>query len=415
MLQAKLRSKAAWVIVIVGILAFILVLLFMAPYDALDIYDNIFHGRIVGIYGSNPFQQLISNFPNDPFFSYTRWKNVPSAYGPMWEMLAGLTARLAGNGIIANVLAFKLLPGVFQLASVAVIALFLRRTAPDQTLSGVLLAGWNPVVLYETWGNGHNDMAMVFWIILAVFLISRKRYTLATLSLVAGALIKYVPVLLIPSALLVGYYGLNKLGTRLWFLMKTLLGSVLMTVAAYFVFWNGVASLSINRRMQMFSTSIPSVIVNVLYQRFDFIESSAHRQPQCLGAPGHLHGLRIDSFQKSGTRTNFFPNSIQHPCVLFDGHLPLVPAMVWNLADRLGCSASQPLAKPGFTIWILGFEQTVYIWPSDGPAHGASSKKNRAVVGTYIDRCCFRCALDLCSGECSYIIENESNQLCRMK
>ncbi len=345
------RSKAAWVIVIVGILAFILVLLCMAPYDALDIYDNIFHGRIVGIYGSNPFQQLISNFPNDPFFSYTRWKNVPSAYGPAWELLAGLTARLAGNGIIANVLAFKLLPGVFQLASVAVIALFLRRTAPDQTLSGVLLAGWNPVVLYETWGNGHNDMAMVFWIILAVFLISRKRYTLATLSLVAGALIKYVPVLLIPSALLVGYYGLNKLGTRLWFLMKTLLGSVLMTVAAYFVFWNGVASLSINRRMQMFSTSIPSVIVNVLYQRFDFIESARIVSLSALGLLVIFMVYELIRFRNQGpgrdfskTAFNILAFYLMVTCLWFQqwygiwliGLAPLLPSRWRSLALLFG-------------------------------------------------------------------------------
>src|SRR5271157_3736189 len=302
---SQTKSKAAWIIVIAGILAFILVLLFMAPYDALDIYDNIFHGRIIGIYGGNPFQQLIANFPKDPFFNYPRWKNAPSAYGPVWEMLDGLTARLAGNDIIANVLAFKLLPGIFHIASVAVIVLFLRRTAPKQALSGMLLAGWNPVVLYEIWGNGHNDIAMVFWIILAVFLISRKRYTLATLSLVMGALIKFIPVLLIPSALLVGYYSLDKLGTRLWFLLKTLLGSVLMTATAYLVFWNGVASLSINRRMEMFSTSIPSVIVNVLYQRLDFIESARIVSMSALGLLVIFMVYELIRFRNQGPGRNF--------------------------------------------------------------------------------------------------------------
>src|SRR5512146_1208640 len=41
------NSRTAWIIVLAGTVMFIAVLLFMAPFDALDIYDNIFHGRIV--------------------------------------------------------------------------------------------------------------------------------------------------------------------------------------------------------------------------------------------------------------------------------------------------------------------------------------------------------------------------------
>jgi glycosyl transferase family 87 len=268
------RNKAAWIIVIAGTLAFILVLLFMAPFDALDIYDNIFHGRIMGIYGGNPFRQLIADFPKDPFFKYPRWKTSPSAYGPVWEMLAGLMARLAGNGILGNVLAFKLLPGIFHLASVAAIVVFLRRTAPDHALSGALLLGWNPVVLYETWGNGHNDIAMVFWVLLAAVWISRKRYTLATLSLITGALVKFIPILLIPAALLAGCRNLEKPRSRLRFLSKTLLAAISMIVVAYFPFWNGFASFSVSRRMQMFTTSIPAMIYRFLKPTIGLTESA---------------------------------------------------------------------------------------------------------------------------------------------
>jgi hypothetical protein len=278
-------SRAAWIIVIAGTLAFIGVLLFMAPFDALDIYDNIFHGRIVGIYGGNPFRQLIADFPKDPFYKYPRWKTSPSAYGPLWEMLAGLTARLAGDGVIANILAFKALPGIFHLASMAVVILYLRRTAPEHIFAGALLLGWNPVVLYETWGNGHNDITMIFWILLAAMWISRERYTLATLSLVAGTLVKFIPVLLIPIVLLAGYRSLEKWLPRLKFLLKTSLASLLMVAVVYFPFWNGFASFSIGRRMKMFTTSIPAVIYQLLRPRLGFSESA---RLVSLGALGLL-------------------------------------------------------------------------------------------------------------------------------
>ncbi len=279
-------SRAAWTIVIGGTLAFIIVFLFMAPFDALDIYDNIFHGRIAGIYGANPYRDLIAKFPRDPFFQYPAWKTSPSAYGPLWEILAGGTARLAGNGILANVLAFKILPGIFHLASIAIVVLYLRRNAPEQTLAGALLLGWNPIVLYEAWGNGHNDIAMIAWVLLAALWIKQKRYTLGTLSLLIGALIKFIPILLIPTAMLIGYRGLEKLGSRLRFILGTSISALGITVAAYLPFWDGLASLSIGRRMQMFTTSIPAVIYRFLKPDLGLSEAARLVSLAALGLLG---------------------------------------------------------------------------------------------------------------------------------
>jgi alpha-1,6-mannosyltransferase len=152
----------------------------------------------LGVYGGNPFLPATSQFATDPFYEYIAWKGWPSAYGPGWETMAALVARLAGNGVVANVLAFKMLPGAFLCARLGLVALTLREKAPQHALASTLLLAWNPIVLFEIWGNGHNDMAMVFWMLVAALALSRRRYTLATLALVAGALVKFIPVLLIP-------------------------------------------------------------------------------------------------------------------------------------------------------------------------------------------------------------------------
>src|SRR6266498_86439 len=278
-------SKTAWMIVIVGSVAFIVLFLFMAPLDARDIYDNIFHGRILGIYGANPFRDVISSFPHDPFFKYPWWKHSPSAYGPLWEALAGITARLAGDGIIANILAFKILPGIFHLTSIAVVVSFLRRTQPQHALAGALLLGWNPVVLYETWGNGHNDITMMFWVLLAALFISQKRYSLGILSLVAGTLIKFIPILLIPTATLIGFHSLENSKSRFWFIVKTSLAGLVLILIAYLPFWSGMATFSIGRRMQMFTTSIPALMYTLLKPAIGWSEA-AHLVS--LGALGLL-------------------------------------------------------------------------------------------------------------------------------
>ena len=273
-ISLRLEASRAWMVVLAGMLGFILVFLFVAPFDAADIYDNIMHGRILGVYGKNPFQQVIAAFPDDPFYEYAAWRRARSAYGPLWESLAGLTAWLAGDGIVANVLAFKLLPGLFHLASVALVVLYLKREAPDKALSGALLLGWNPMLLYETWGNGHNDIVMAFWFLLAAWWILRQRYTLAAISLLAGALIKFLPILLIPALLLIAWRSLGSLGARLGFLIRTGLAGVAITAAAYYPFWNGLDSLSVERRMNMFTTSIPSVFYRLLKPTFGMDDSA---------------------------------------------------------------------------------------------------------------------------------------------
>jgi len=268
------NKKITWVIVITGMSLFILVFLFVAPFDAADIYDNIMHGRILGIHHANPFQQVIADYPDDPFYEYAAWKMSPSAYGPFWELLAGLTAWLAGNGIIANVIAFKILPGLFHLAGIALMVLIMKHEAPEKMLSGVVLLGWNPLVLYETWGNGHNDVAMAFWFILAAWWIICQRYSLAALSLLAGALMKFLPILLVPALLWIAWRNLETFSARLSYLFRTGLLGITITFLAYYPFWNGFASLSVGRRMNMFATSVPAAIYHNIKDTLGIDESA---------------------------------------------------------------------------------------------------------------------------------------------
>lgn len=259
-----IRGKIGWVTVITGALVFPIILLFLAPYDANDIYDNISHGRILGVYNANPFQRVSADYPLDPFTPYVSWPTSPSAYGPLWENLAGKVAVLAGDGIVQNVIAFKLLPGIFELASVALVAIMLRKKAPRFALAGTLLFAWNPIVLYETWGNGHNDMAMVFWVILAAWAVINRHYTVGILALVDGALIKYIPLLLIPIVGLIALREIGDVRSRIKFVLVTALLSAVLVGLAFIPFWHGLNTLSITRREEMYTTSIPAAAYHIL-------------------------------------------------------------------------------------------------------------------------------------------------------
>jgi hypothetical protein len=260
----RAQGKVAWLVILGGTLVSGGLLVWMYPFDAADVFDNIMHGRILVVYGANPFQQVAKNFQRDPFYAYVAWRRSVSAYGPGWELLAGLTARLVEDSIVASVVAFKLVAGLFLLASIGLVAAILKKMAPERALAGVVLLAWNPLILYETLGNGHNDMAMVFWILAAAWLLLSRRYMLAMLALVSGALFKFIPVLMLPVAGLIAWRDISTRPARWRFLITTTAAAVLLIWLAYWPFWRGPGVLSIERRSRLYTTSIPAVVYVLL-------------------------------------------------------------------------------------------------------------------------------------------------------
>ncbi len=289
------HRAAMWRVTITGIVAFNAILLWLYPVDAADVFDNIIHGRMTAYYGANPFYQTVSEFPRDPFFYYAAWYYYPSAYGPGWELIAAGIARAAGDGILTNVIAFKLASVVAYGATAVLIALTLRRHAPERALSGVLLYAWNPLVLYVTAGNGHNDAVMVFFIVLGFYFLARRQFTLAALAETAGALIKFIPALLLPVIFVVAFRQLRGHRARVIFLFGTLAACAGLVVAAYASFWRGGDILGVARRSDLLTTSVPAMIQVALEPQFgkSFSEFLAIRSAIVLVGAWVIRQVRV--------------------------------------------------------------------------------------------------------------------------
>jgi len=259
----RVHGPAAWMVVIIGSLVFGILLSYIYPIDASDLFNNILNGRIRSLYHANPFVQVANDFKSDEFFPLVSFSYLPAAYGPVWELLAEAAVRLAGNGMFANVLALKWLPGIFLLASAGVIAGILKRQGSKFILAGVMMFAWNPIVLYEVWGNGHNDIVMVFFILLAVWAMLYKQHTLTILALIAGILVKFIPVLLIPAAGLISLRDLPDLRARIRYVVVTSFTAALLVYFAYRPFWAGYNVLSIPQRTRLFTTSLPAVFYRI--------------------------------------------------------------------------------------------------------------------------------------------------------
>jgi hypothetical protein len=165
-----------------------------------------------------------------------------SPYGPLWTQFEAGIGRIA-TGIPAQVLSIKLVVVAFSVGTAAMIWLILGIVAPRSQFTGVLIYLWNPVVIVELAGEGHNDAAMLFFVLLSLWLVVRARQTASAASLAFGALVKIVAVMIAPLQLA---YAWRTQRDRGRLAVGVAAGAVVaIAVAAFFYapFWIGSATL----------------------------------------------------------------------------------------------------------------------------------------------------------------------------
>jgi DNA-binding XRE family transcriptional regulator len=139
--------------------------------------------------------------------------------------------------------------------------LTLQRIAPRRAILGAYLWLWNPYIIFMAGMGAHNDAAMVALLLLALFCFSRRWLIAATVAALAGALVKFIPLALIP---IIGLIALREL--RGWLLVRYLVGATLASgilfIALNAPFWTGdpASLLSLDRRSQLFSGSFGAVL-----------------------------------------------------------------------------------------------------------------------------------------------------------
>lgn len=178
------------------------VTLFLAPgLFSTDLFSYAMYGRIAGVYDGNPFILVPSDFRGDRLTEWVhpQWLDAPSVYGPVWVDLSWAVGRMTqGLSLADQVMAYKLLANSMHLVNVGLVWALLHRTAPSARLVGVLLYAWNPLILFEFAGNGHNDVLMVTFLLAAFLCYQVGRPTLGLVPLAMSMLVKYTTALITP-------------------------------------------------------------------------------------------------------------------------------------------------------------------------------------------------------------------------
>ena len=198
----RLRPGRSMVVVLILTGLLNLAAIPMYPGGAGDLFAYVAEADLVLKHHASPFDTPVSAFPADALVPYVDFPNETTHYGPLW-LAIGVTLRiLSGSDLLTTVLVFKAAAAAFLLATAWLVYLTLRRDHPRLAVQGALLVAWNPLLVYELAGNGHNDVAMMLLVALAFYFQARKSPRLAVAALLAAILIKYVAVVLLPLFLL---------------------------------------------------------------------------------------------------------------------------------------------------------------------------------------------------------------------
>ncbi|MDP9383111.1 MAG: glycosyltransferase 87 family protein [Chloroflexota bacterium] len=247
------------------------VMAWMYPGTAIDVFVYVARSRVFSEHGADPIASYPRDYaPLDPVIRSLQgeYAHTLSPYGPLWSLIAWPVTRLAGENAELAVGGFKLLVILSLLACGWVIALTLGGSSRhEDAAKGVLFLLWNPLVLWEVAGNGHNDPVMVLPILLAFLAWQRRRDAWVLPLIGAAALVKIPAALLLPVAAVAVWRRAGNGGwpARWELLRRTGVLSAVVLAVSFFPFYDLHAMVrSVQHANNIFVVSPANMVVHAL-------------------------------------------------------------------------------------------------------------------------------------------------------
>ncbi len=219
------------------ILIFLTFAILVFSYNAFsyDLFNYIFDAKIVTYYQQNPYLHKALDFPNDPMLSFMRWTHRLYPYGPSWLLLTVPLSFIGMNIFLPTFFMFKLLMGFSFLGSCYLIYKISESLFPESKLFNLSFWAFNPLVITEFLVSAHNDIPMIFFMLLSVYLFLQKRRAWSLLSYLFSVGIKFSTGVLIPLVFLLIFLEKTKrkIDWEKIFLFAVVLSLITIPLAAF--------------------------------------------------------------------------------------------------------------------------------------------------------------------------------------
>ena len=212
------------------------------PMTTTDIFYYIATGWGEAKYGINPYYTSIKQLKEDRDITDDEilnkmpkvWEEQKIVYAPAWPLVCKVLSFLSFGSLPAALLIFKLFNLILHIFNC-----WLVRKTSGKDVVGIIYA-LNPLILFETLTNVHNDVLLLTFILLGIYFIFKKKkmplnIVLGVICFAIATSIKYVPILFIPFILLYTFRK-DKVGVRIAKCLGLALIFVLVLVGIYLLY-----------------------------------------------------------------------------------------------------------------------------------------------------------------------------------
>jgi hypothetical protein len=196
--EAGTKSAAIFVVLFFSLL-FRLLVIPTQPFLSSDIYRYIWDGRVQAS-GINPYLHppddgALRNLQDEAIYAHMNRRSSPTIYPAGAQMLFHALNKLKMDAILS----FKGAVVLFDMGSVLVLMMILSSLGLAR--ERVLIYAWHPLVVFEIAGSGHLEGFMLFFVLLCLLLMIKKRPFASVTSLALAASLKLYPAILLPAVL----------------------------------------------------------------------------------------------------------------------------------------------------------------------------------------------------------------------
>jgi len=173
------------------------------PAFSYDIFNYMFDAKTVLQYQKNPYFVMPLNFAGiDPWLSFMRWTHVPTAYAPLWILMA-LIPYIFGFGVFLLILwNTKIMIALFYLLSIVMIGKIMDKVDTSRANLAIVLFALNPLIIFESLVSSHNDIVMMALILFALLLLIEKKIVSSFFLFSLSAAVKMVTIFIFPLYIL---------------------------------------------------------------------------------------------------------------------------------------------------------------------------------------------------------------------
>lgn len=247
----------------------------MVPWTSSDIFYYMGVGELDSVYNQNPYYVTMQEYYNankdninDEILecgTNNCWASTTVVYGTIAQMIFAFCSAISFKNATFSIFVFKLVNLIVHIFNCYIIYKLCKKKVFS------VMYGLNPFILLELIGNVHNDVFIIFFVLLSLFFIIKKKNIILSIIFLALATgIKYFTVLLLPIILLYNFKDEENIFHKILKIIKYLILFLLIYLIEYIPYFEDINILFASfPQVDRYTKSIYSALMLLCRDRFN--------------------------------------------------------------------------------------------------------------------------------------------------